>query len=79
MKKNYITPPSRRALESEVEQTRREYAKRARKLLQNGKSLRQTGDIIGVSYETIRAWMKKYYPSDKEAEGEVYPFDELQV
>ena len=70
MDKVYTTPPSRRALEIEVEQPRREYARRARKLLQSGKSLRQTGEIVGVSYETIRAWMAKYYPSDKEAEGE---------
>lgn len=69
MEKNYTTPPSRRALEIEVEQTRREYARRARKLLQSGKSLRQAGDIIGVSYETIRAWMKKYY-QNKEETGE---------
>ena len=70
MEKKSPPPPSRRVLGNEYEQTRREYAKRARSLLKKGYSLRRAAAIIGVSHQTINLWMNIYYPSDKEAEGE---------
>ena len=71
MEKKYPTPPSRRVLGNEYEQTRREYAKRARSLRKKGYSLRRAAAIIGVSHQSISDWMDKYYPTDKEAEGEL--------
>jgi len=70
MDKKYSTPPSRRVLGNEYEQTRREYAKRAHGLLKKGYSLRRAAAIIGVSHQTIKLWMEIYYLTDKEVEGE---------
>ena len=69
MDNKYPTPPSRRVLADEHEQTRREYAKRARSLLKKGLSLRRAAAIIGVSHQAISDWINRYYP-DKEESGE---------